>query len=75
MVCLVFAMMLLFARNYISTRYEAKVTEMKFTNPTLFSAMTNIQPISSLQRLLGAMGLTLTTAGMLILLYVAATLF
>ncbi|MGA8688116.1 MAG: hypothetical protein WB623_27280 [Candidatus Sulfotelmatobacter sp.] len=48
---------------------------MKFSNQTLFSALTDIQEFSYPQKLFWAFGLLLTGVGMLILVCVAATLF
>jgi hypothetical protein len=75
LVCLILAMLSLFARNFYWTLYESKVIEMKFSNQTLFSALTDIQEVSYPQKLFGAFGLLLTGVGMLILVCVAATLF
>lgn len=75
LVCLILAMLSLFARNFCWTLYESKVIEMKFSNQTLFSALTDIQEFSYPQKLFWAFGLLLTGVGMLILVCVAATLF
>jgi hypothetical protein len=75
LVCLIFAMLSLFARNFCWTLYESKVLEMKFQNPSLFSALTEIQEVAYPQKLFGVFGLLLTAVGMLILLYTATTLF
>ena len=75
LVCLILAMLSLFARNFCWTHYEAKVMEMKFTNKALFPALTEIEEVAYPQKLFGTFGLLLTVVGMFILLFVAATLF
>lgn len=73
--CLILAMLSLFARNFYWTVYESKVASMKFSNQTLFSALTDIQEFEHPQKLLGTLGLLLTVVGMFILAFVAVTLF
>jgi hypothetical protein len=75
LVCLILAMLSLFARNFCWTLYESEVIEMKFTNKALFSALADIQEVAYPQKLFGVFGLLLTVAGMFILLFVAGTLF
>jgi hypothetical protein len=75
LVCLILAMLSLFARNLYWTLYESKVMEMKFSNKTLFSALTDIEEVAYPQKLLGTFGLLLTVAGMSLLVCAAATLF
>lgn len=75
LICLILAMLSLFARNLFWTLYESKVMEMKFKNQSLFSALTDIQEFAYPQKLFGVFGLLLTAMGMLALLYVAVTLF
>jgi len=74
-VCLTLAMLSLFARNLCWTLIESKVMEMKFTNPTFFAALGEIETIAYPEKLFGVFGLLLTVMGMLFLLYVAVTLF
>jgi hypothetical protein len=75
LVCLTLAMLFLFARNLCWTLIESKVMEMRFTNPTFFSALGDIGKIAYPEKLFGVFGLFLTAVGMLILLYGAVTLF
>jgi hypothetical protein len=75
LICLILAMLSLFARNFFWTLYESKVMEMKFTNQNLFSSLTNIQEVSYPEKLFGFLGLLLTAMGMFTLVYVAVTLF
>lgn len=75
LVCLALAMLILFARNFFWTRYEWQVMEMKFTNSTVTAALTDIARYEYPQRLCGVFGLLLTTVGLLILIFVATTLF
>ena len=65
-ICLTLAMLFLFARNLCWTLTESKVMEMRFTNPTFFSALTEIENVSYAEKLFSVFGLFLTTLGMLI---------